>query len=29
VPVVDENGRIHGVIRFKAILEVVAPHLGR
>jgi hypothetical protein len=27
--VVDENGRIHGVIRFKSILEVVAPHLGR
>jgi magnesium transporter len=29
IPVVDEGGRIHGVIRFKAILDVVAPHLGR
>jgi CBS domain-containing protein/sporulation protein YlmC with PRC-barrel domain len=29
IPVVDEDGRIHGVIRFKAILDVVAPHLGR
>jgi magnesium transporter len=29
LPVVDSNGLIHGVIRFKAILEAVAPHLGR
>jgi len=29
LPVVNENGLILGVIRFKAILEVVAPHLGR
>ncbi len=29
LPVVDANGLILGVIRFKAILEVVAPHLGR
>jgi magnesium transporter len=29
LPVVDTNGLILGVIRFKAILEVVAPHLGR
>ena len=29
LPVVDENGLMLGVIRFKAILEVVAPHLGR
>ncbi|MEW6263867.1 MAG: CBS domain-containing protein [Thermodesulfobacteriota bacterium] len=29
LPVVDDQGRIHGVIRFKALLEAVAPHLGR
>jgi Mg/Co/Ni transporter MgtE len=29
VPVVDEHGLLHGVIRFKALLETVAPHLGR
>jgi magnesium transporter len=29
LPVVDANGFMLGVIRFKAILEVVAPHLGR
>jgi len=29
LPVVDHQGRIQGVIRFKALLEVVAPHLGR
>ncbi|MBF0530778.1 MAG: magnesium transporter [Deltaproteobacteria bacterium] len=27
VPVVDEQGRIHGAIRFKSLLEMVAPHL--
>lgn len=29
LPVVDKMGRLHGVIRFKALLEAVAPHLGR
>jgi magnesium transporter len=29
LPVLDHQGRIQGVIRFKALLEVVAPHLGR
>lgn len=29
LPVLDKQGRIHGVIRFKALLEAVAPHLGR
>ena len=29
MPVVDLDGRIRGVIRFKALLEVLAPHLGR
>ncbi|MCA1960271.1 MAG: CBS domain-containing protein [Desulfomonile sp.] len=29
VPVVDEENRIQGVIRFKALLEIVAPHLGQ
>ncbi|MFH1035000.1 MAG: CBS domain-containing protein [Pseudomonadota bacterium] len=29
IPVLDKQGRIHGVIRFKALLEAVAPHLGR
>jgi Mg/Co/Ni transporter MgtE len=29
LPVVDQEGRIRGVIRFKALLEVVAPHLRR
>jgi len=28
LPVVDQEGRIHGVIRFKSLLEAVAPHLG-
>jgi CBS domain-containing protein/sporulation protein YlmC with PRC-barrel domain len=28
LPVVDKEGRIHGVIRFKSLLEAVAPHLG-
>ena len=29
IPVVDEENRIQGVIRFKALLEILAPHLGR
>ena len=29
IPVVDEADRIVGVIRFKALLEILAPHLGR
>lgn len=29
LPVIDDQGRIHGVIRFKALLEVVAPRLRR
>lgn len=29
VPVLDPQGRVHGVVRFKALLEAVAPHLGR
>jgi Mg/Co/Ni transporter MgtE len=29
LPVVDEEGRMKGVIRFKAILEVLAPYLGK
>jgi Mg/Co/Ni transporter MgtE len=29
LPVLDKQGRIHGVIRFKALLDAVAPHLGR
>lgn len=29
LPVLDENDRISGVIIFKNLLEVVAPHLGR
>jgi magnesium transporter len=29
IPVVDEENRIKGVIRFKALLEIVAPHLGK
>jgi magnesium transporter len=28
-PVVDQDGRIHGVIRFKALVDAVAPHLRR
>ncbi|MCG6536603.1 MAG: CBS domain-containing protein, partial [Syntrophales bacterium LBB04] len=28
-PVVDQEGRIHGVIRFKALVDAVAPHLRR
>jgi magnesium transporter len=29
IPVLDAEGRIHGVIRFKALLEAVAPYLKR
>jgi len=29
IPVVDEEYRIHGVVRFKALLEILAPHLGQ
>jgi magnesium transporter len=29
IPVVDEENRIMGVIRFKALMEIVAPHLGK
>lgn len=29
IPVVDEANRIVGVVRFKALLEILAPHLGR
>ena len=29
IPVVDENERIAGVVRFKALLEILAPHLGK
>lgn len=29
LPVVDEENRIKGVIRFKALLEILAPYLGR
>lgn len=29
IPVVDDEGCIRGVVRFKALLEILAPHLGR
>jgi magnesium transporter len=29
VPVVDEENRIQGAIKFKALLEILAPHLGQ
>jgi magnesium transporter len=29
IPVVDEENRIQGVIRFKTLLEILAPHLGK
>jgi len=29
IPVVDEQNRIHGAIKFKALLEILAPHLGQ
>jgi Mg/Co/Ni transporter MgtE len=29
IPVVDDENHLKGVIRFKAIMEIVAPHLGK
>jgi len=29
IPVVDEENHIKGVIRFKALQEILAPHLGK
>ena len=29
IPVVDDEQRIKGVVRFKALLEILAPHLGK
>jgi len=29
IPVVDEENRIQGVVRFKALLEILAPYLGK
>ncbi len=29
IPVVDEENRIQGVVRFKALLDILAPHLGK
>ncbi|MFA6222702.1 MAG: CBS domain-containing protein [Desulfomonilaceae bacterium] len=29
IPVVDEENRMAGVVRFKALLEILAPHLGK
>jgi magnesium transporter len=29
IPVVDDENRIKGVVRFKALLEILAPHLGK
>jgi len=29
IPVVDEKNRIQGVVRFKALLDILAPHLGK
>lgn len=29
IPVVDDDDKIMGVIRFKALVEIVAPHLGK
>lgn len=29
IPVVDEENRLKGVIRFKALLNILAPHLGK
>lgn len=29
LPVVDKENRIKGVIRFKALLDILAPHLGK
>jgi len=29
IPVVDDEDRIKGVVRFKALLDILAPHLGK
>jgi magnesium transporter len=29
IPVVDDENRMQGAVRFKALLEILAPHLGR
>jgi len=29
IPVVDEENHIQGVVRFKALLDILAPHLGK
>jgi magnesium transporter len=29
IPVVDEENKMAGVVRFKALLEILAPHLGK
>jgi len=29
IPVLDDENRIQGVVRFKALMEILAPHLGR
>ena len=29
IPVVDDESRILGVVRFKALLEILAPYLGQ
>ncbi len=29
IPVVDDENRIKGVIRFKTLMQIVAPHLGK
>lgn len=29
IPVVDDETRIQGAVRYKALLEILAPHLGR
>jgi magnesium transporter len=29
IPVVDDNGKLIGVVRYKTILDIMAPRLGR
>jgi len=29
IPILDDQDRIAGVVRFKALLEILAPHLGK
>jgi magnesium transporter len=29
IPVVDEEGRLQGVVKFKALLDLLAPYIGR